>query len=75
MTDETYEFGPEQSSAILHAMAAGRLPDNYSTEEYLAAIELARLENPEISKRAFPSAHRAEAEQFRRLRETKGEAS
>jgi hypothetical protein len=72
MPNDEYQFDPEQSSAILHAMAASRLPDAYSAEDNLRELERARLENPDLYKTAFPSSNRAEAEQLRRLRETRG---
>jgi hypothetical protein len=72
MPNDDYQFDPEQSSAILHSIAAGRLADSYSAEDYLRELEQARLENPDLYKTAFSSGNLAEAEQLRRIRETKG---
>jgi hypothetical protein len=55
-------------SELLHAHAIGHLrdPDSYSPEEYLAALERARLEHHDLFVESNPSAAQAEREQLRR---------
>jgi hypothetical protein len=53
--------------ALLHAHAIGHLsdPDHYSPEEYLTALEKARLEHHDLYVESNPSAAAAERQQLR----------
>jgi hypothetical protein len=56
MARDDYSDLPDEPTALVHSLAAGRLGDTYSPSDYLRELEKVKETHPALFRRAYPSA-------------------